>query len=223
MTTGGGEAADQMVRMMLTGSEVTIRLGASALKNLIALSVALAKQNKTLHGKVNMAKILRQTRDIRVFPMDAQQYKQFQRQAKGQKILYSAIKDKATGAVDLVMPVTELDRANHIFNRIQYHDVKDNPLVQEEPTAPTHQRSNPERDETFTQGRPEGEHPPSPDSADTRVNLNTSTKDKAAQRTQTTHEYPSIVSRLRAIRERQAREKRKAPQKLPTKAKPKDR
>ncbi|WP_409967233.1 PcfB family protein [Bengtsoniella intestinalis] len=223
MTTGGGEAADQMVRMMLTGSEVTIRLGASALKNLIALSVALAKQNKTLHGKVNMAKILRQTRDIRVFPMDAQQYKQFQRQAKGQKILYSAIKDKATGAVDLVMPVTELDRANHIFNRIQYHDVKDNPLVQEEPAAPTHQRSNPERDETFTQGRPEGEHPPSPDSADTRVNSNTSTKGKAAQQTQTTHECPSLLERLKSLRDQQRKTKRSQRQRTTTKTKPKDR
>lgn len=32
MNIGGGEAADQMVRMMLTGTEVTVRLGASALK-----------------------------------------------------------------------------------------------------------------------------------------------------------------------------------------------
>ena len=38
MNIGGGEAADQMVRMMLTGTEVTVRLGASALKNLLAIA-----------------------------------------------------------------------------------------------------------------------------------------------------------------------------------------
>ena len=39
MNIGGGEAADQMVRMMLTGTEVTVRLGASALKNLLAITL----------------------------------------------------------------------------------------------------------------------------------------------------------------------------------------
>ena len=63
MNIGGGEAADQMVRMMLTGTEVTVRLGASALKNLLAITLALAKHHKTLSGKVNMGKMLRETRD----------------------------------------------------------------------------------------------------------------------------------------------------------------
>lgn len=37
MNIGGGEAADQMVRMLLSGTEVVIRLSGSALKNLLAL------------------------------------------------------------------------------------------------------------------------------------------------------------------------------------------
>ena len=32
MNIGGGEAADQLVRMMLSGSEVAVRLSGSALK-----------------------------------------------------------------------------------------------------------------------------------------------------------------------------------------------
>ena len=40
MNVGGGEAADQMVRMMLSGTEVAVRLSGSALKNLLALSLA---------------------------------------------------------------------------------------------------------------------------------------------------------------------------------------
>lgn len=47
MNIGGGEAADQLVRMMLTGTEVAVRLSGSALKNVLALSLALAK-NHTL-------------------------------------------------------------------------------------------------------------------------------------------------------------------------------
>ena len=52
MNVGGGEAADQMVRMMLSGTEVAVRLSGSALKNLLALTMALAHNRKTLSGKV---------------------------------------------------------------------------------------------------------------------------------------------------------------------------
>lgn len=38
MNIGGGEAADQLVRMMLTGTEAAVRLSGSALKNMLALS-----------------------------------------------------------------------------------------------------------------------------------------------------------------------------------------
>ncbi len=44
MNIGGGEAADQMVRMLLSGTEVVIRLSGSALKNLLALCVDCAAQ-----------------------------------------------------------------------------------------------------------------------------------------------------------------------------------
>ena len=69
MNIGGGEAADQMVRMMLSTGEVAIRLSGAAAKNLLALTMALAKDHKKLSGKVNMAKMLRETRDLRLFPM----------------------------------------------------------------------------------------------------------------------------------------------------------
>lgn len=122
MTIGGGEAADQMVRMMLSGGEVAVRLGGSALKNLLALTMALARHEKTLSGKVNMDKMLRETRDLRLFPMSPEQFKQFQKHAKRQKILFSAIRDRdgRGRVIDVVMPVTELDRANPIFERILY-------------------------------------------------------------------------------------------------------
>ena len=122
MNVGGGEAADQMVRMMLSGTEVAVRLSGSALKNLLALTMALASNRKTLSGKVNMGKMLRETRDLRRFPMTPEQYKQFQKLAKKHKLLFSVIKDKDDKGkvMDVILPVTELDRANAIFERILY-------------------------------------------------------------------------------------------------------
>ena len=122
MNVGGGEAADQMVRMMLSGTEVMVRLSGSALKNMLALTMALASNRKVLSGKVNMGKMLRETRDLRRFPMTPEQYKQFKKLAKKHKLLFSVIRDKDDKGkvLDVILPVTELDRANAIFERILY-------------------------------------------------------------------------------------------------------
>ena len=166
MTVGGGEAADQMVRMMLSGGEVAVRLGGSALKNLLALTMALAKNNQTISGKVNMTKMLRETRDLRLFPMTPEQYRQFQKHAKKQKILFSAIKDKDGKGklIDVVMPVTELDRANLIFERIMYQGpMRQAPEREERPDSSpeeARQEHSPERDRQDPQTERDGPQEP---------------------------------------------------------------
>ncbi len=116
-----GDAAETVARVMLTGTEVTLRLTASATKNLLALSVALANQHKQISGKINMKKMLKDTRDIRAFPMTKAQYRAFQKQAKPFRLLYAAIRDKdGRGQIDLVLPATELERANLVFEKMLY-------------------------------------------------------------------------------------------------------
>lgn len=168
MTVGGGEAADQMVRMMLSSGEVAVRLGGSALKNLLALTMALAKNNQTISGKVSMTKMLREIRDLRVFPMTPEQYKKFKKYAKKQKILFSAIKDKDGRGkfIDVVLPVTELDRANLIFERIMYQGPARQAPEREERPDPSPERDrqerSPDRDMDTPQQAREGpqERPP---------------------------------------------------------------
>ena len=166
MTVGGGEAADQMVRMMLSSGEVAVRLGGSALKNLLALTMALAKNNQTISGKVNMTRMLRETRDLRLFPMSPEQYKQFQRHAKKQKILFSAIKDRDGKGklVEVIMPVTELDRANLIFERIMYQGpVRQPPERQERPASSPEkgsQERSPDRDRDTPQAPQQAQEGP---------------------------------------------------------------
>lgn len=118
--TNSGDAAETVVRVMLTGTEITLRLMASATKNLLALSVALAKQHKQISGKTNMKKMLKDTRDIRVFPMTKAQYRAFQKQAKPFRLLYASIRNKDGEQIDLVLPATELDRANLVFEKMLY-------------------------------------------------------------------------------------------------------
>ena len=119
--TNSGDAAETVVRVILTGTEITLRLTASAAKNLLALSVALAKQHKQISGKTRMKKILKDTRDIRVFPMTRAQYRTFQKKAKPFRLLYASIRNRdGNGQIDLVLPATELDWANLVFEKMLY-------------------------------------------------------------------------------------------------------
>ena len=169
MNVGGGEAADQLVRMLLSGTEVSVRLGGSALKNLLALTMALAKNNKTISGKVNLGRMLRETRDLRQFPMTPEQYKQFARLAKKQKILFSAIHDRDDRGklIDVILPVTELDRANMIFERLAYAPQE----LRSERSAPQRAReapSEPQQERSRAQGREEQNQPQQPQNGPVR-------------------------------------------------------
>lgn len=197
MNVGGGEAADQMVRMMLSGTEVAVRLSGSALKNLLALSLALARNHKQLSGKVNLGKMLRETRDLRQFPMTPEQYRQFEKLAKKQKLLFSTIRDQDERGklVDVILPVTELDRANQIFERLlsqvssQEKDVSDlqkAPQERQDVPVPEHQKNPPKKD--FRSER---------DSHDTRTSSSTS---RESGSTGMTFERPSVLERLKSYR-----------------------
>lgn len=191
-----------MVRMMLSTGEVAIRLSGSAAKNLLALTMALAKDHKQLSGKVNMAKMLRETRDLRLFPMTPEQYKTFKRKAGKQRLLYSAILDQDGKGklVDVVMPVTELDRANLIFERILY-------------TPQQAQREN------AAQETPAAEQPSVPPKKDARsgqdlpgTRANSSTcKDSEAR--MMTSDRPSVEARLKRYQAQLQSRKQSAPAK----------
>ena len=122
---------------MLTGTEITLRLTASAAKNLLALSVALAKQHKQISGKTQMKKILKDTRDIRVFPMTRAQYRAFQKKAKPFRLRYASIRDRdGGGQIDLVLPATELERANLVFEKMFYR--QEDKASSKEPVGKSH-------------------------------------------------------------------------------------
>ena len=142
--TNSGDAAETVVRVMLTGTEITLRLTASATKNLLALAVALAKQHKQISGKTNMKKMLKDTRDIRVFPMTRAQYRTFQKKAKPFRLLYASIRDRdSSGQIDLVLPATELDRANLVFEKMLYR--QEDKAGGKEPAEKSHGKEEPSK------------------------------------------------------------------------------
>jgi len=176
------DAAEQVVRMMLSGGEVAIRLSGSALKNGAALLLALSRNHKKVYGKVSLRKMLNETRDIRTFPMQPEEYRQFAAHAKRLKILFSAIQDKDNpqAMVDVLIPATEIERANMVFEKMQY--------------APPHAERQAQENAPKEEHQPKKESRSGPASQDTRDSSSTW---KGKDRGRAMHERPSIEQKLK--------------------------
>ena len=206
MNIGGGEAADQMVRMMLTGGEVAVRLTGSAAKNLLAISLALATSHRKVSGRMRMGKMLQQARDLRTFPMTQEEYRAFKKGAREKKLLYAAIKNTRTpnGMVDVVMPPSEVERANLVFAQMMYRQ--------------------PEADRQHAQDAPSMEKQPEAPKKDSRSgrgsrDISISSPTRAESAAKMTSERPSVEGRLKAYRAQLNGQRRSAPARQKTKSK----
>ena len=127
-----GEAADEVVRMALNGTEVAIRLTGSAAKNLAAILVAWSKNHKKVYGKTSMMKLLRSGEELQVLSLTKEQYKEFKASARRQVLFAPFVDTKSENEkVDVVIAAKSIPLVNHILERIGYSQVKDEP---EEPS-----------------------------------------------------------------------------------------
>ena len=139
-----GDAADEMVRMMLNGTEVVIRLTGSAAKNLAALLVAWSKNEKKVYGKTTMMKLLKSGEPLQVLSMTKEQYSKFKGMAK-KKVLYAPFlnEKRRDNKLDVVISEKSLPMVNHILKKIGYGEVaKTQPEVEETKKKDTPSRQN---------------------------------------------------------------------------------
>ncbi|MBR2591928.1 MAG: DUF3801 domain-containing protein [Oscillospiraceae bacterium] len=68
-----GDAADEVVRIMLNGTEVAVRLAGSGVKNLAAMLIAWSKKEKKPYGKTNMMRLLKSGDELQVISLDKEQ------------------------------------------------------------------------------------------------------------------------------------------------------
>ena len=124
--TMNGDAADEVVRMMINGTEMAVRLTGSAAKNLAAILVAWSKKEKKVYGKTTMMKLLKSGEPLQVLPMTREQYSRFKSMAR-RKVLYAPflntkVKDDK---VDVVISEKSLPMVNYILKSIGYGKVEE--------------------------------------------------------------------------------------------------
>ena len=121
----GGEAADQVVRMMLNGTEVLIRLTGSGAKNVaVLLYSVLREQNKT-KGEERLSNMLRSGKKLRVYTFQEKDLPKFKEVAKQYGILYTVLKEKdhTGGVFDVLVRAEDEHKLARVIERFHFAHV----------------------------------------------------------------------------------------------------
>ena len=120
--TNTGDAAEQMVRFSVEGTEVALKLTGSAAKNIAAaLYSVLKNRDKTkIKGRQRLTSMLKSGRELKVFTVPEKHLKQFAAEAKRYGVVYCALREKgqsADGMVDILVRAEDASKINRIVER----------------------------------------------------------------------------------------------------------
>ena len=119
-----GDAAEQVVRISLEGTEVALKLTGSAAKNIAAMLYAVWKnrdKNKT-KGHQRLSAMLKSGKELKVFTVGEAHLKQFATEAKRYGVVYCALRGKersADGMVDIMVRAEDASKINRIVERFK--------------------------------------------------------------------------------------------------------
>ena len=119
------EAADQVVKIMLEGSEHAIKIAGAGAKQIAALLYAILRDQKRTKGKTRLAGMLRSGKELRIFPVKADELKKFCKEAKKYGVLYCALRQKNNpdGVVDVMARAEDASKISRIFERLEIANV----------------------------------------------------------------------------------------------------
>jgi len=189
------DAPDKMMNYALEIGETVIKLSGKAALKLLAMIVALLKENPKLKGATRIVRMLRENKPLEVLQMRQDKIKEFAAVAKQYGILYTVVKDKSSqdGILDLVIKQEDAAKVNRVLERTGAIHVGDAQATVETKSQET---PNP------TKGR--GKNTPSGNSSKTKEDVDIDKDGKS--------ERPSVREKINEIKASQ-------PNKMQTKSK----
>ncbi len=115
------QAAEQLVRITLAGSEVVLRLSGAGAKNVAAALMAAASSTEQTKGKTRLASLLKSGKELKVFQIPDDQLKSFAAEAKRYGVLYVIVRQdggSAAKTVDLMVKAEDASKLNRIIDKL---------------------------------------------------------------------------------------------------------
>lgn len=224
-----GDAAEQIVRISLEGTEVALKLTGSAAKNIAAMIYAVLKnrdKNKT-KGRQRLTAMLKSGKELKVFTVSEEHLKQFAAEAKRYGVVYCALRGKeksADGMVDIMVRAEDASKINRIVERFKLAAVDTVSIKRDiekskaektaAPSAPEQEKPDKEADDRLLDdlmGAPvkkEENSLPNPEAAKTEKSRPSAPISKKQGRTaegtvKSPEERPSVREELREIKAKQ--------------------
>lgn len=150
----GADAADQIVRMTLSGVEVAAKITGTGAKELAVLLYAVLKDQKKTKGKTRLTNMLKSGKALRVFAVKDKELERFCREARKYGVLYCVLKDKNSkdGLTDVMVRAEDASKINRIFERFKLSTVDIGQIRQELKRASQQHTVTDLRDHTTEQG-----------------------------------------------------------------------
>ena len=119
------EAAEQVVRLSLEGTEVICRLTGRAAKEIAMMLIAAMKQSNKTKGKARLVQMLKSGKPLRVITVQKEDLKVFQDQAKRYGILYCVLRNRKDPAnqkeVDVFIREEDASKVNRIAEKFAFN------------------------------------------------------------------------------------------------------
>lgn len=114
-----GDAAEQVVRMTLEGTEVAAKITGTGAKEIAKLLYAVLRDQKKTKGKTRLANMIRSGKELKVFAVKDGDLAKFCMQAKQYGVLYCVLKDRDAkdGITDVMVRAEDASKVNRIFER----------------------------------------------------------------------------------------------------------
>ncbi len=157
-----GEAADQVMKMMLNGTEVLLKLSGTGAKNAAVLLYSMARQQKKTKGSTRLESMLRSGKPLKVYTFKADDLPKFKEVAKQYGILYTILKekDKTDGVFDVMVRADDESKIARITERFNLAQV-DVATLRAEIVKEQEEKKKGDQE---AQNPPEAEHPEKDDS-----------------------------------------------------------
>ena len=156
---GSGDAAEQVVRLSLEGTEVVLKLTGTAAKNIAAALYTILKnrdKNK-IAGHQRLTAMLKSGKELKVFSVSEKHLKQFTKEAKRYGVVYCALKGTEPtpdGLVDIMCRAEDASKINRIVERFKMatvdaasikHDVEQSRAARPRQRRSSRSRRRPQR------------------------------------------------------------------------------
>ena len=240
---GSGDAAEQVVRLSLEGTEVVLKLTGTAAKNIAAALYTILKnrdKNK-IAGHQRLTAMLKSGKELKVFSVGEEHLKQFTKEAKRYGVVYCALKGTEPtpdGLVDIMCRAEDASKINRIVERFKMatvdaasirHDVEQSRAAK---TPATPEQAKPEKaaedrvvdDLMGKPTRKEERESPNPSVARTEKSPPSAPTSEPPSKTaegaaKSAEQRPSVRKELRDIQAQRRQEEAAAPVKEPERTK----